>query len=544
MARWPRSVRQFEPWPAGTAGSRFKSVTVSAQTGPAELADSAVDAGMADPALESLRGQVMQGVKWSVISVGAMQVSRIAAGLVLARLLTPRDYGLAGMAFVFSSLVLTVSDLSLGAGLVQRKEITEKDRSTVFWTSMLIGTTLMTLGILFAGQVASFYGQPSVKPLFQVVSIAFLLPALQVTQASIMQRAMRLKALNVRVAAGAIVGSAVGIAAAAMGAGAWALVVQQLSAGAISTILLWWFSSWRPRFVYSLTSLRSLGGFGLNLFGKSVLDYTNRNADNVLVGRFLGAASLGAYTVAYNLMTLPLERLILPIQDALYPAYSRWQDDKEKLRDVWLRVLQMITAVVAPAMLGLVIIAPDFVHVILGEKWHAAIPVLQVLAVVGLIQSLASTGGRLLQALDRTRVIFRMSVLECAVTVPAFAIGLNWGIVGVAVCYAVVTIPVQLLLIRITTRAVGISAPDLGRTLAGPLQAALGMALICWLTRLALMHAGVSPAWRLVAAIAIGAATYTLLCSWRAPALAEEIRSLLRRRAEMRAASAALSPTA
>jgi O-antigen/teichoic acid export membrane protein len=488
-----------------------------------------------------MRDRLLGGVAWSMLAVGAVQISRVGVALVLARLLTPRDYGLAAMALVFSSLVLAISDLSLGAGLVQRREITEADRSTVFWTSAAIGLGLTLAGIGVSGPLASFYGEPNVRPLFMVLSLSFLLVSLQVTQASVLQREMRFKVINLRLAAGAALGGGVGIATAAAGGGAWALIAQQLTATVVSTAVLWSFSRWRPSLTFSTASLRDLSGFGLNIFGARLVDYLNRNVDNVLVGRFLGSASLGAYSVAYNIMILPLERLIVPIQDTLFPAYSRWQDDAGRLRSVWLRVLSVVAAVVAPAMLGLVVVAPDFVRVVLGARWHAVGPVLQVLAAVGLVQSLAMLGLRLLQAMDRTSVILRLALLECAVTVPAFALGLRWGIVGVAVCYGIATLPIQALLLRLTINALGMSPRDLVRAVAGPMEAAAAMALLCWLARTALLHTGASPALRLVAAIGVGGCSYPLLCLWRSPQVVAEVRGVLERRVADRRAGRVLS---
>ena len=156
-------------------------------------------------------------------------------------------------------------------------------------------------------------------------------------------------------------------------------------------------------------------------------------------------------------MTMPLQRLVLPVQDTLYPAYSLWQDDIEKLRAVWLRVLRLITAVVLPAMLGLAVVAPDFVRVVLGARWMAAVPVLQVLCYVAIVQSPAASSYKLLLAVDRTHTVFRLSVVTTVVTVSAFFIGIRWGIVGVAVCYAVATTPVQLLYLH---RALSLADED------------------------------------------------------------------------------------
>jgi O-antigen/teichoic acid export membrane protein len=481
-----------------------------------------------DAPAPSYRTQVLSGFAWNLASSAATQVFRFVLAILLARLLTPSDYGIAGMTLVFSSLVLSFSDLSMGAGLVQRHEIDEADRSTVFWTSAGMGLLLMLAGFALAKPLAWFYGNPQVAPLFVVVSTSFLLVSLQTTQASLLQREMRFREINIRIVAGVVVGGIVGLVAALLGAGAWALILQQVTASATSTLLLWVFSSWRPQLVFSSESLRRLSGFGLNLLGARLLVYLNRNADNILVGRFLGSASLGAYSVAYNLMYLPLDRLILPIQEAIFPAYSRWQDDRDRLVDVWLRLNRVVTAVVAPTMVGLLVVAPDFIDVILGHRWHAAVPVVQVLAVIAIVQSVAGLGERVLSALGRTRTIFRFTIVDCALTVPAFVLGLRWGIVGVAVCYASVTIPMNLTFAVLTSRALRVSPGRVLGSLAPVLLASVAMAAGCAGLRWWLVSAGVPASARLLAVIAFGAVVYVPLCVVAEPKLRAEVRRIRR----------------
>lgn len=486
------------------------------------------DAG--EPEDPGMRGRLVGGFLWNLGSSGISQVSRVAIGILLARLLTPSDYGIAGMALVFSSLVLYFSDFSMGSALVQRQEVSEEDRSTVFWTSAAIGTFLTIAGVAAAGPLAGFYGEPRVKPLFMVVSISFLLVALQTTQASIMQREYRFRAISVRVAAGVIIGGIAGLVSALLGAGPWALIVQQVVSSSVSVVLLWTFSSWRPSFTFSMASLRDLGGFGVNLFGSRFASYVSRNADNVLVGHYLGPAPLGAYSVAYNLMFLPLDRLVLPIQDTLFPAYSRWQDDRERLAGVWLRVLRLVAAVIIPAMVGLAVVSPDFVAVVLGRRWHDATPVLQILCAVAIAQSLAMLGERALTAVNRTRTVLYMTLIDSAFSVGAFAVGLHWGIVGVAVCYTIVTIPLSGAFMFITIRALGISIVRMLRTFSGVTLAAATMGACCFAARTGLIQAGVEPGLRLPAVIAVGCIVYAGACALLQPQVVEELKNFRRRK--------------
>jgi O-antigen/teichoic acid export membrane protein len=489
-----------------------------------------IDVAESDRAIaRDLRSNVLHGLKWSATFVLTITVARIATSLVIVHLLAPQDVGLAGMALLFSSLVLAFSDLGLGAGLVQRESITEEDRSTVFWTSFAVGLVLTVCGIALAGPLSNFFHEPRVRPLFMVVSLSFVLIALQTTQAALFQRAMRYRAISIRVIGSTIAGAVVGIVVAVLGGGAWALVAQAVSVSLFSTILIWALSNWRPSFTYSVPSLRDMGGFGVPLLGGRMLDYVQGNADNILIGRYLGASSLGLYGVAYNVILLPTQRLLNPVQEALFPAFSRIQHDKPRMATLWMRISRVVGAVIAPSMLGLVVVAPDFVPVVLGDRWNGCVPVVQILAFVTLMQGFTAVSQRTLTALGLATLVFRNSALRSILAVAAFVAGLHWGIVGVAAFYTVMMIPAQLYLVFAVTRELDVDRRTFARSLAGVAQASLAMSVCCLVARELLVDAGVSPAFRLLAVILVGIIVYLPAIAWRCPQVISEIANLRRR---------------
>ena len=275
------------------------------------------------------------------------------------------------------------------------------------------------------------------RPLFIALSLSFVITSLGTTQGALLLRAMDFRSLELRRIAATFVGAGVGIGLALKGFGAWAIVSQQLTVASVETVLVWHFSPWRPSLTYSVASLRSLAGFSGSVFGQNFLYYIVRNMDNVLIGRYLGAAALGAYALAYNVMLAPFNQIAGPLQQVLFPAFSRMQDDRERLADAWIRVTRLVAAIAMPALIGLVIVAPDFVAVVLGERWDAATPIIRILAWVGLIQSLQHLNGDVLYALDRAGTFLRFTIVWAIASLCAFVIGLQWGIVGVAACYAI-----------------------------------------------------------------------------------------------------------
>lgn len=483
----------------------------------------------ADPPTAGLRARVMQGVAWKILTQVVLQVVRAATTIVIARLLLPDEYGIAMMAIVVSSIALIFSDLALGAALIQRKELSQDDRSTVFWLSVGVGVVMTVLGVLLAGPVAAFFGEPRVEPLFAVMSLTFVITSLGITHVTLLTRAMDFRSLELRLMVGGIAGAVVGVALAVLGAGAWAIIAQHVAAAVVGSALAWRGLDWRPSWRFSIASLRSIASFSANVFGSRLLFYVSRNADSLLIGRFLGPAALGAYTIAYNLMLLPFARIAGPLQEALFPAFARLQDDPERMGSIWLRANRVVAALTMPAMLGLTVVAPDFVRVVLGDTWEDAIPVIQVLAWVGFLQSLSRLNTSVQQARDRTDVMLRWSALITVSNLVAFAIGLEWGIVGVAVGYAISNTLLQPVNAWQTGRLIGISLRQLVRSLAGVIQAtALMLAAIVPL-QLVLVQQGVPAAARLAAVALVGGAIYLAASLWRAGDVVDELRRLRRR---------------
>jgi O-antigen/teichoic acid export membrane protein len=489
----------------------------------------AVIESAAPPPQLPLRARILRGLGWKLASETWSQIFGIAVAILLARLLTPHDYGVAAMVIVFATLVPIFADLALGAALIQRRHLTEEDRSTVFWTSAATGAAFTAAGIGLSWTVADFYNEPAVQPLFAALSCSFFFSSLGSTQAALLNREMNFRALELRAMAGVFAGGVLGVALAATGYGPWAIVGQQVVTVAVSTVLLWVLGDWRPRFIFSVASLRKFGGFSAKVFGTRILFYLNRNVDNLLVGKALGAKALGLYALAYNVMLSPMSRLSQPIQTVFFPAFAELQDDLEKMRSMWLRVNRLVGAVTIPAMLGLVVVAPEFVEFVLGKKWDAAVPVIQVLAGVGLLQSLQSLNSSILQARDRAGVLLWYSLVALVLSLIGFFAGLPWGVVGVAAGYAIASVFIESYYTWLTARALELPALSLVGALSGVIQAAIGMFAVVFAVR-AVLPESVGPGLQLLLLVLTGIVVYGVLCAWRAPDVREEVQALVRRR--------------
>lgn len=481
---------------------------------------------------EGFSGTVVTGAKWKILTVLVSEGSRVIVALVLARLLTPEDYGVAGMAIVTSSFVVLFSDPALGTALVQRRHLTELDRSTIFWTSVSIGLVATIAGILLSGVVAAAFGTPEVKSLFAVTSISFLLNSLGVTPSALMTRQLAFRSLQIREIAATVVGAGVALTVAVAGFGPWAIVANWVTFSATSTLLVWLLSDWRPHLLFSRNSLRDLGSFGLKIFGARVLSWSNLNIDNVLVGRFLGAATLGAYSLAYNVMYLPMARIGSPLQQVVSPVFARMQAEHDRLERAFLRSKQLSCALLIPGFLVTLVVAPDLVNVVFGEKWDAAILPLQFLCVAGVAQSLVALHFSILQSSGKGNELLRLNIVVSGVTLAAFAAGVPFGIVGVAAFYAVAKWLLVLVDTQITTKAVAFGFWPTLRAGTGTLPIGASAAAAAFGFRAVLVSEGVPALFRLVVVSLSMLLLYALLVRLAAPSVVDEVRNVIRRRRE------------
>ena len=477
-----------------------------------------------------LRTRVAGGVRWKFAGQASAQVMSAISSIVLAHLLTPHDFGIAGMALVFTGIGVAFGDLALSAALVQRTVLREQDRSTAFWTNAAAGTLLMLFGIAISPLVADFFGQPSVAPLFAATSVGFLLWALCSTQSALLTREMNFRGLEIRVIVAGFTSATAAILLGVAGAGAWAIVGQGLVQAATSLVLLWTFSPWRPKLMYSRASLRDLGSYSGKTLVSQLLGYSMNNVDNLLVGRFLGSVALGLYSVAYNTMFLPVGRISQPLQQVLFSAFAKIQREPVRLREAWARGNEVITAVNVPAFLGMAVVAPDFVPVVLGQTWVPAVPVLQWLSLAGVGTTLQTLNWATTQAIGRPGVMLRFRLFSTPVTLLGFVIGLHWGVVGVAASFAITRFILAPIQTYVTCRTLGCS-PWFVRGELLVVCLGVGMAAVVAAARLGLVHAGVPAAARLAIVVPLGIVVYGGLVLLFAPRVVGELRTLAHWRA-------------
>jgi O-antigen/teichoic acid export membrane protein len=472
----------------------------------------------------SLTQRTAAGMAWLTGVQIARQVLSVISVSVLARRIPPPIYGLVGMAVLVTTLLETIRDVGTGTALIRERELPDELASTAFWLNCCTGIVVTLLVIAMSWPAAYFFRQPQVARILQFLSVSFFFGALGVVPTAVLNRAMQFRKVAVAQTTGAVCGTASAIAIALAGGKVSALVAASLVMSFVTTVTVWILSPMRVRAVFNVADARRILSFGLHLTGSHVMNYFSRNADNVLVGRYLGSAPLGYYQMGYMLMQMPLYNFTNMLAQVTYPALSRFHEDHARFRAAYLRTSSLISLVTFPLMLGLGVTAQPFVRVFLGPKWLPVATLLMVFGPLGALQSLTGTLNLVFNTQGRTDLLFRWQIFASICYVGSFVVGLRWGILGVAISYSIVWTLLMVPMFAIPFRLVGLSLRDFVRALwptawCSLVMTAVAIAWLIGLARLGIHNAMI----QLVSTVAIGAGVYIALVMWQRPPVLSDL---------------------
>lgn len=384
----------------------------------------------------ALGSRTARGGVVTIVSHGLKFALSILATAVLARLLTPQDYGLIGMVAVFTGFVAMFKDLGLSLATVQRAEISYDQISTLFWVNVTLSVAITLLMVVLAPLIGWFYGEPRLTMITIVTSMGFFFGGLAVQHEALLKRQMRFYALSIIAFLSMMIGYVVGIIFAWRGASYWSLVFSQLALLASNLIGVWVTCRWRPGPPKRNSGVRSMLSFGGNITGYALINYVSKNCDNLVVGRAFGPQLLGLYSKAAQLLSLPTEQINEPLSSVAIPALSRLADSPERYRQAYLRIMEKIIMVTMPAVIVMLATADWLVLIILGPQWSDSARIFIFMGVAGLFQPVASTGGWLLVSQGRVRDMLRWSLINAPISILSILAGLRWGVVGVAASFS------------------------------------------------------------------------------------------------------------
>jgi PST family polysaccharide transporter len=392
----------------------------------------AADHFATDHLLGDLKGRSMRGGAMTMLAQGVRFLLQLGSTMVLARLLTPQDFGLIAMVSAVTGFVAMFKDAGLSMATVQRAEVTHEQVSTLFWINVALSVLVMLVVAALAPAIAMFYSEPRLTGITLALAATFIFGGLTVQHQALLRRQMRFRALATVEIVSMAAGVGIAVAMAFGGFGYWSLVGLVAGQTVANSVLVWVACGWRPGPPRRASGVRPMLGFGGNATGASVIAYLRRNLDNVLIGSVWGASSLGLYAKAYQLLMLPIRQINAPLTSVAVPALSRLQNDPGGYRRYYRRFIECMVTAGLPIIAFAVLFAEDIVLLVLGPQWDAAVPVFLLLGPAALMGVLNVAGGVVFLSTGRTDRQFKATLLTTPIVVGGFLLGLPYGPSGVA----------------------------------------------------------------------------------------------------------------
>lgn len=383
--------------------------------------------------MSELKQKAIKGVAWNAVNTYSSKGLQFVLGIILARLLTPSDYGLVGMTAIFFAISNTFIDSGFGSALIQKKDRNEDDYSTVFYINLVVSIFFFVLLFIIAPYVATYFDQPIIKDLMRVSSLTLVISALVSTSRNKLFVAVDFKTITKISLVSTAISSVVALYCAFSGFGVWTLVIQTLVSSIVSALLLFYFVRWIPKKRFSKSSFRRLWSYGSNMLVASLINTIYENLYSFIIGKRFSAADLGQYSKAGHYVTFVGTTTVNVLQAVAFPILSEVQDDHQRLLFAYSRYIKMIAFVVFPLLMGLCGVAKPMVLFMITEKWLPCVIYLQVLCFASLWTGIIRINLNLLYVTGRSDLVLRLEFYKKTIAFAILFISIFGGVLGMCI---------------------------------------------------------------------------------------------------------------
>ncbi len=461
--------------------------------------------------MNTLKQKTISGVAWNTAGKLSNQILQFVLSVILMRLLLPSDYGLIAMAMVLIGFANLFGEFGFSSALIQNQSITEKHKSSIFWINVVIGSALSLLVFIFAEKLAGFYENEKLILVIKYLSFSFIISSFSIVPSALLQKDMNYSSINKIEVSIVFLSGIVSVYMALNGWGVMSLVFQNLAMLLFKVPMAFIASRWYPKNIFSMSSIKDLFSYSAYLSGFNFINYWARKSDDLLIGKFMGADNLGIYSRAYTLMLIPISQVISLVSNVMFPAFSLIQHDKERVKRIYLSVMQVLAFITFPLMIGLFVTADNFVIGIFGEKWSEVIPVIQILAFVGVLQTLANPTGWIYTSQGKTNWMFWWGVFGSGSVVIAIIIGVVIGsIYSVATAYLIINVILTYPVIRIPGKLINMTFTEVVKKVFPTFIISLIMAALVYFVG-TILPEGIKESVKLIVQVSFGIIIYMLI---------------------------------
>lgn len=452
------------------------------------------------------------GILWNGISQFSTQIFQFITIIILARLLTPEDFGIVGLATLFTGLITVINELGMSAAIIQRKDINDVHISTSFWTNIGMGIILFIFTVIISPFVANFFHEELMRPILIVSSTGLVIGSFGVVHRALLEKNINFKNITIVEVCAAFGSGMVSILLAINNFGVWSIVLGSVASTFISVVILWKLSKWRPSLKFSSKHFKELFSFGGNVAGSQLLNYIAMRVDYLIIGKMLGTTSLGYYSLARMITSLPVQKVSWTIMRVVFPAFSSVQYNRDVLKKGYLNVTKYISLITFPMLAGIFVVAPEFINTFYGSKWTPVIILVQILALQGAIVSICSMTGTIQYVKGRSDIQFKWQIFTAIIMTIAVLIGSNYGITGVAISLTITTFILAFIIQSITNMLIDLSMRDyIKEIIPATISSILLVAGVIIYKNIVSMHMDMNMLVTLLSSIFIGIIVYLIL---------------------------------
>lgn len=375
---------------------------------------------------KTLKQKAASGMVWTALQKYSTMFISFISGIILARLLTPYDYGCIGMLSIFMVLAEAFIDGGFGSALIQKKQPSQEDYSSIFWWNLGMAVLMYVILFISAPAISRFYAIPLLCDVLRVQGLVLFIYAFNIVQRNQLQKKLNFKVLSIVTITTSIISLCVTIFMAYTGFGVWALVAQNLISAAIPAVVFWFFIKWRPILAFSKQSFKELFGFGFYMFLTHLLNCFGQQIQGLLIGKVYNPATMGYYSKAHNVEKLASQSVSSVMTQVTYPLYAEAQDNKEMMINMIKRITMTLSYLTFPIMFILILLAKPIFVLLYSERWLSSVPYFQVLCLAGLANCLMAVNLQTISAIGKSKVMFVWTVVKRVVGIGAIVLGLLW----------------------------------------------------------------------------------------------------------------------
>lgn len=377
----------------------------------------------------SLKTKAIKGVSWDFLGSVISQGVTFAIGIVLARLLSPNEYGLIGIAMIIIAISNCLVDGGLSVALIRKADITDRDCNTVFYSNIIVSVVLFIIVFLGAPAIAAFFKRPELESITRVMGLCLIINAFSIIQSSLFSKQIDFKAKSISSIVSATIGGGVGIIFAILGYGAWALVFQQLMKQLVNTFILWRANQWRPKLEFSISCFSELWGFGWKMMASSLLDTIASKLADIIAGKCYSPETLGQYSHSRQLCGAVSGNLTTLVQHVGYPILCEVKDNSLELRNVFVSLLKISMFVSTVCLFLLGAISEPLVFCLLGPKWHIVSTYLPFMCLAASLYPMHLLNLVLLGVQGRSDLFLKLEIIKKIIAIPELIVGIYVGII-------------------------------------------------------------------------------------------------------------------